>query len=354
MAKDNGLEKSKNARTEAEPFILVKPDGRIISCNETFAELLGYDQDELKELRWDIDLTPPEWVKGEKQVMNNIAVTDQPNMFVKEYIRKDGTRIAVEQQINAIKDRRGEVQYYYTFVNEIKGKQARMDIQRKIERGHFSLMGHWPVFIYRCVNDKDWTMKWIHGDFKKITGYDIKEVIDNKVISWGKMIHPDDIERTWDVAKVGMNEARPFQQEYRIIIKEGKIKWVLEMNIGVVNSKGEEFFEGFITDISERRQAEEEMKTILVNCHKTLKEQYRLSNKVIYDLQALADQEPDSEKIRQCIKTMLCIQSRTCRLIDSVYIDFDGFNKLAQEIEFIFDGKSYFYPKIMTIFSDRR
>ena len=200
MAKDSGTEKNKHTRTEAEPFILVKPDGRIISCNEAFAELLGYDQDELKELRWDIDLTPPEWVNDEKQVMNNIAVTDHPNMFVKEYIRKDGTRIAVEQLINAIKDRRGEVQYYYVFVREIKGKNEKMDIQRKIERGYFSLMGHWPVFAYRCVNDKDWSMKWIHGDFKEITGYDIEEVIDNKVISWGKMIHPDDIERTWGVA----------------------------------------------------------------------------------------------------------------------------------------------------------
>jgi len=151
-----------------------------------------------------------------------------------------------------------------------------------------------------------------------------------------------------------MNHSRPFQQEYRIITKDGKIKWVLEMNMGVVNSKGEEFFEGFITDITMRKQAEEELKSILINCHKTLKEQYHLSNKVICDLQALAEQEPDSEKIRQCIKTMLCIQSRTCRLIDSVYIDFDGLDKLAQEIEFIFDGKSYFYPKIATIFSNRR
>jgi len=354
MAKGSELEKNKHARTEAEPFILVKANGRIISCNEAFVELLGYSQDELKELRWDIDLTPPEWVNGQREAMKNIAATDHPNMYVKEYIRKDGKRIAVEQLINAIKDRRGEVQYYYVFVREIKEQNAKMDVQRKIERGYFSLMGHWPVFAYRCVNDKDWSMKWIHGDFKEITGYDIEEVIDNKVISWGKIIHPDDIERTWDVARVGINEGRPFQQEYRIITKDGIIKWVLEMNIGVVNSKGEEFFEGFITDITVRKQAEEELKSILFNCHKTLKEQYRLSNKVIYDLQALAEKEPDSELIRQCIKTMLCIQSRTCRLIDSVYIDFDGLNKLAQEIEFIFDGKSYFYPKITSIFSDRR
>jgi len=354
MAKDSKLGMNKQARTDVEPFVLVKPDGRIMSCNEAFVELLGYNQDELKELRWDVDLTPPEWVNDQKKVMNNSAITDHPKMFVKEYIRKDGTRVAVEQLINAIKDRRGEVQYFYIFVREIKDKNSKTDTQRKIERGYFSLMGHWPVFAYRCVNDKEWTMKWIHGDFKEITGYDIEDVIDNKVISWGKITHPDDLERTWGVAEVGMNHSRPFQQEYRIITKDGKIKWVLEMNMGVVNSKGEEFFEGFITDITMRKQAEEELKSILINCHKTLKEQYHLSNKVICDLQALAEQEPDSEKIRQCIKTMLCIQSRTCRLIDSVYIDFDGLDKLAQEIEFIFDGKSYFYPKIATIFSNRR
>lgn len=353
MTKDGILE-HKYEQIEQEPFVLVRSDGRIDSCNKAFAELVGYSQDELKGMGWDQILNRSEWRQEDKQALEKLPGTGQLGLFVKEYV-KDGSQIAVELQVNAIKDRRGEVQYYYAFAKEIKDQKRESDVIRKLERGHFSLMGHWPGFAYRCVNDKNWTMKWIHGDFKSVTGYDIEEVIDNKVISWGKILHPDDLERSWDVAQVGINESRPFQQEYRIITKDGTQKWILEQCIGVTNSKGQEFFEGFITDISERKQAEEQIKTILIDSNKSLQLLYQLNNKMIYDLQELANnKEQEPERIRQCIKTMLCIQSRTCRLMNSVNIDFDGFNRLAQEIEFIYDGNDYFYPKIMSIFSDHQ
>jgi len=354
VARDNGFVGDKNKQIEQQPFLMVCSDGRIMVCNQAFAELVGYTQDELKNMRWDTELTPPEWQQEEEKMLKELPDSDQPHLFVKEYLCNDGSRVPVELLVYTIRDCSGEVQYYCAFIKEIVAKKED-DTQRQIERGHFSLMGHWPGFIYRCVNNKDWTMKWIYGDFKGVTGYDIEDVIDDKIISWGKIVHPDDHERTWDVAQVGINESRPFQQEYRIVTKDGGVKWVLEQCIGVTNSKGEEFFEGFITDISERKRAEEQIKTILINCKKSLKEQYNLNSKVISDLQKLVlSQEVDPEKIQQSIKTLLCVQSRICRLVDSVSIDFAGFNLLAQEVEFIFDGKNYFYPKVMSIFSEHR
>ena len=85
----------------------------------------------------------------------------------------------------------------------LKKKKGKKNVMQKIERGHFSLMGQWPGFIYRCANDES-GHEMVYGDFKAVTGYDSEEVIDNKVISWAKIIHPDDYERTLDVAQVGM------------------------------------------------------------------------------------------------------------------------------------------------------
>lgn len=350
MLKDEVLVEHKDEQDEQEPFALIRADGKIELCSQAFADLVGYTPDELKNMPWDNIVNRSE---GQEDLGKLSGTDESPCLFVKECICKDGSRIAVELQINVIRDPRGQVQYFCVFARDIKEKKGEKDVMQKIERGHFSLMGQWPGFVYRCANDRNWTMKWIYGDFKAVTGYDSEEVIDNKVISWAKIIHPDDYERTLDVAQVGMNESRPFQQEYRIVTKDGKIKWILEMNIGVSNSKGEEFFEGFITDITERKQAEEQIKTILTDSFKSLQKISQLNKQVIYVLQEFVNnKEQDHEKIRQYIETMLCIQSKTCRLINNVNIDFSGFDLLAQEIEFIFDGKEYFYPKITSIFSD--
>lgn len=330
---------------EQQPFVMVRPNGQIDACNHAFAELVGYTEEELKSMRWDFGLTHPEWCQEENKKFEELVRTGHPCLFVKEYLHKDGSRKPVELLVHVIRDRRGEVQYFYAFITDITRNKLK-EAHPKIDRGQFSLMGDWPGFVYRCVNDKNWTMKSIRGDFQTLSGYSIEDVIDNKTIAWGKIVHPNDHERTWDVAQVGINESRPFQQEYRIITKDGVVKWVLEQCLGIVNNKGEEFFEGFITDITERKRAEEQIQSLLINCEESLKEVYHLNNKIVSILQEFnSSQGANSEKAQKCIQTLFCIQTMLCRLIDSVGIDFAGFDRLAQEVEFIFDGKDYFYPK---------
>ena len=64
--------------------------------NTAYCELLGYTREELHELKWDADLTPPEWREIVAKAAEEIIRTGQPQRFEKEYIRKDGSRVPVE------------------------------------------------------------------------------------------------------------------------------------------------------------------------------------------------------------------------------------------------------------------
>lgn len=338
-------------KTAAEqPFALTYPDGRIMICNQAFCELTGYTEEELRGMRWDIDLTPPEWRELEAKRIEELYLTGEPKQYTKEYIRKDGSRIKVEVFRQVIRDREGNVRYYNAFVNDVADPRQRAKRPWERKYAHFTLMGRLPGIAYRCANDRNWTMKWIVGRCYELTGYHASDLINNKKISWNQLIHPDDRERVWDVAMVDYNEGRPFQQEYRIITADGREKWVWEQCRGIKTSKGEELVEGFITDVTARKRAEEEVKECLKEQDAIIREVSSLNSQIMAGLatiQSLLKEGCGEQKItgelQKCIQTLVDVQSKLYQSKKITDIDFAGYTQLAQDVEFIFDGNDYLY-----------
>ncbi len=129
------------------------------------------------------------------------------------------------------------------------------------EREYFTLINNLPGFVYRCVNDKDWTMYFISGGCEEITGYKPDELINNRAISFNNIIHPDyrdKLHHLWDEILATHNV---FEFEYPIFTKSGQLKWVWERGRGVYSEQGNLLFlEGFITDVTEKRLASDLLK----------------------------------------------------------------------------------------------
>lgn len=331
-----------------QPYLIISPDGQIMECNWTFCKLTGYTKDELKKLRWNMDLTPAEWRQKEAETLDLLCQNGEPRVYRKELLHKNRSRIPVEVVAHAITGHDGKVHKYLAFINILPRHKHSRKSWRK-QRAYFTLLGYAPSIYYRCKNDRKWTMKWIEGDCYKLTGYHAEDLIDNKTVAWGDLIPPDDLERTWDVAQMGLRDSRPFQQEYRIITANGTEKWVLEQCLGIVNSKGEEFFEGFITDITERRRSEEQLRALLHDYENMASEINNLTSKVIshlYMIQDTIDHKAEAlMMIQKSIEDLLCIQSQLNLAKESVKIDFHAYARLAEEVEFIYDGKDYFFLK---------
>ncbi|HEX9253342.1 MAG TPA: PAS domain S-box protein, partial [Ignavibacteriaceae bacterium] len=129
------------------------------------------------------------------------------------------------------------------------------------ERKYSTLVSNLPGFIYRCANDKNWTMHFISDGCKKITGYNPSDFINNKKVAFNNLIHPDYQKTIWQKWQKSLKDKTFFEFEYPIINKNGKLKWVWERGRGIYSDKGKVLFlEGFIEDISEKRNAEESVK----------------------------------------------------------------------------------------------
>ena len=117
-----------------QPFAVGYPDGRLGRLNRAFEQLTGYSAAELRALDWTAALTPPEWREMERQKLDELNRTGQPVRYEKEYIRKDGSRVPIELQVNIARDAEGKLEYYYSFVTDITGrKQAQQSRERLAE-----------------------------------------------------------------------------------------------------------------------------------------------------------------------------------------------------------------------------
>jgi diguanylate cyclase (GGDEF)-like protein/PAS domain S-box-containing protein len=125
------------------------------------------------------------------------------------------------------------------------------------QRSLSTLLGNLPGMAYRCRNDPAWTTEFVSNGCLELTGFPAEELLSHRV-SYGDLIEPADRERLWDDTQAALRSKRPFQQIYRIQTASGVEKWVWEQGCGVLDAQGEVVaLEGFVTDITERRQAEE-------------------------------------------------------------------------------------------------
>ena len=108
----------------SQPFIIADSSGRIAGCNSAFCKLLGYSMEELMAKHVS-DLTPEEWRKLESDIVAGQVRSRMPAIYRKEYMRKDGSRVAVELYDHVIFDGAGHPLYFYAFVSDKTGSRER-------------------------------------------------------------------------------------------------------------------------------------------------------------------------------------------------------------------------------------
>ena len=153
-----------------------------------------------------------------------------------EPVFEDGTCVKIRGTYQDITDRK-------------HAEIARAESERRLE----TLMSNLPGMAYRCRNDRDWTMQFVSDGARALTGYSPEDLVDNRVVSYGLLIHPDDREAVWNRVQDALSACRPFQFEYRIRIATGEERWVWEQGQGVFSTDDEIIaLEGFITDVTQR------------------------------------------------------------------------------------------------------
>jgi PAS domain S-box-containing protein len=140
---------------------------------------------------------------------------------------------------------------------DITDRVQAQELLAESERRLSTLMANLPGMAYRCLNDAFWTMKYVSDGCLDLTGFPADHLLENRLKSYAELIHPDDLKMVREQVERSLERRSQFNLTYRIRMAGGEEKWVLEKGQGVFSVSGNLLaIEGFITDITERKQAE--------------------------------------------------------------------------------------------------
>jgi PAS domain S-box-containing protein len=122
-------------------------------------------------------------------------------------------------------------------------------------------MANVPGAIYRSAWHADYTLELISDEIERISGYPASDFLGadarRTIMS---IICAEDREAVLQKAQNAVDDGQPFNLEYRIERPDGELRWVLDRGHRVKGPRGEEWMDGAIFDITERRANEEALR----------------------------------------------------------------------------------------------
>ena len=142
----------------------------------------------------------------------------------------------------------GIIVYTEVITESVRNEEALKQVNLVVENS--------PVVLFRWRATKGWPVAMVSQNVTQF-GYTPQELLSGAV-PFGSMVHPEDLDRvSREVQEYSVSGADHFQQEYRILTKDGEVRWVDDRTMVERNVDGQvTSYEGSVIDITERKRAE--------------------------------------------------------------------------------------------------
>ena len=172
-------------------------------------------------------------------------------------VHKDGSVRWVIDRFGWERDANGDVVSLVGVMSDVTAQKQAEEARRESDRKLAAIVETLPGFLYRCANTPDWTMEFISQGVFELTGYRAEEFMNGTVVT-RQVIHREDSERVWHDVQAGLRSDGRYQLEYRLIHRNGTVRWAWERGMGVYDAQRILLaLEGVVLDITQRKHAEE-------------------------------------------------------------------------------------------------
>ena len=233
-------------------------DGTIVDANQSFLDMLGYTRTDLEHGQLSSSLlTPPEWVEANDRVMAQLRRTGRMDNHIKEYYRKDGSRVGVQMGATMLDegavDDSAEGIAYVVDISPIRDAQLAL---ARSEAQFRALADNIPQLAW--MTEADGRVSWHNSRWYEYTGTTPEE---NCGPDWKKVHHPDHVDAM--VAKYlgHIRRGVVWEDTFPLRCRDGSYRWFLSRAVPLRDEAGviQRWF-GTNTDITEQREAAEALR----------------------------------------------------------------------------------------------
>ncbi len=264
------------------------PAGRFLRVNPALARIYGYDSaQEIVESINDMSRQVYVDALDREQFLKSLQTDGFVTGFVARNYRKDGAIIWISSSARAVKDSKGNIEYFEGTVEDITEKQNLDQARRLSEERYRTISSVMSDYVFSNVqNEKgEIVLNWVAGAFEQISGYTLDEF--NARGGWLSTVHPDDAEKdALDMDQLLRGE--PVVSELRILHKDGSIRWVRNYAHPVWDAQNQKLIGiyGAVQEISEQKQIEREREDLIRELEAKNAELEEFTYTVSHDLKA--------------------------------------------------------------------
>lgn len=222
--------------------IYILQGGEYKFVNPEFQKYLGYTEEELTGSASLTHVYVEDRDKAEKSA-SRMLVGENTNPYHYRMVRSDGSLMWVMEVVRSIQ---------YQGDSAVLG--TVMDISERIQAEELfeTLSEGSPIGVY-ILQDKKF--RFINPELERFLGYKSEELVDTN--QW-KLVYAQDRSDVRENSRLMLKGERHNPYEYRIITKEGHIKWVME-TVTSIQYRGRRAILGSFMDITERKKSEVEL-----------------------------------------------------------------------------------------------
>ncbi len=245
-------------------FVIINAQGKTREMNRSMLSALGYTAEEVIGTDYLKTFVP----FAEHKVLSDIfeQLTKQNVSTVNEnrVLTKDGQELQVEWHGMPIQKENGELDYFFGVGIDITERKKAEETLKET----YDIISKSPAVAFLWKNDETLPVEFVSHNVKEIFDYTAEEFMAGKV-TYSETIYPQDLERVVDeIADYSKEDGKQrfAHRPYRIITKEGKLKWVENKTVTRRDEKGTiTHYQGIVEDITEIKKASDEKKILEKN-----------------------------------------------------------------------------------------
>ncbi len=234
---------------------IVGVDGRFIDVNKALARIVGYSEEELRQLDFQSITHPDDLTADLDHVKLLLDGEADSYEMEKRYIHKRGHTIWIRLNVGLIRGAAGQPLYFVSQIHDITQRKQLEEANKRVEAVLTQAQKLAKLGYYRWSKTQQ-QLIGCNDEYRRILGQSLdSEEPDLRGVR--PYLHPGDLERVDKAHKAAEATGAGVQIEFRIIRPNGEVRYLRDHNQAEPNpGRSPETWFGTVQDITEQRQTE--------------------------------------------------------------------------------------------------